>query len=55
MNWFRRRITIKLVHRGKETGQWIKCTKGDDTYNKLVLAYGSPLPKQIEVNPLNGR
>ena len=37
---------------GKPNGQWVECFKGDDTYKKLVTLYGEPLPKQIEVKPI---
>jgi len=57
MNWFKRifkkkPIIIPLVRKGVPTGQWVECFKGDDTYKKLVILYGDPLPKQIEVEPL---
>lgn len=46
-------ITIPLVRNGVKTGQWVECYKGDITYNKLIKIYGEPLPKQIEVEPLD--
>lgn len=57
MNWFKRifkkkPIIIPLVRKGVPTGQWVECFKGDDIYKKLVMLYGDPLPKQIEVEPL---
>jgi hypothetical protein len=57
MNWFKRifkkkPIIIPLVRKGVPTGQWVECFKGDDIYKKLVILYGDPLPKQIEVEPL---
>lgn len=57
MNWFKRifkkkPIIIPLVRKGIPTGQWVECFKGDDIYKKLVILYGEPLPKQIEVEPL---
>ena len=45
-------IIIPLVFNGQANGQWVECFKGDDTYNKLVKLYGEPLPKQIEVKPV---
>lgn len=45
-------IIIPLVRNGVPTGQWVECYKGDDIYKKLVILYGEPLPKQIEVEPL---
>lgn len=45
-------IIIPLVRNGVKTGQWVECYKGDDIYKKLVILYGKPLPKQIEVEPL---
>ena len=45
-------IIIPLVFNGQENGQWVECFKGDDTYKKLVMLYGEPLPKQIEVKPV---
>ena len=50
-------INIPLVRKdisGKitPTGQWIECVEGDETYQKLIKAYGLPLPKTIEVEPL---
>jgi len=45
-------IKIPLVRNGKETGQWVECQKGDSIYNQLIKAYGEPLPKKIEVEPL---
>jgi hypothetical protein len=56
MNWFqklfKKKIIIPLVRKGTPTGQWVECYKGDDIYNKLIVLYGKPLPKQIEVEPL---
>jgi len=56
MNWFqklfKKKIIIPLVRKGVATGQWVECYKGDDIYNKLIVLYGKPLPKQIEVEPL---
>jgi hypothetical protein len=50
--WFKKKpIIIPLVKNGIKNGLWIECYKGDDTYKKLVLLYGEPLPKQIEVVP----
>lgn len=51
-NIFKKKIIIPLVRKGVETGQWIECYKNDDIYKKLVILYGNPLPKQIEVEPL---
>ena len=45
-------IIIPLVRDGEKTGQWVECYKGDETYNKLVILYGEPLPAQIEVVPV---
>ena len=45
-------IIIPLVFNGQPNGQWVECFKGDDTYKKLVMLYGEPLPKQIEVKPV---
>ena len=51
-NLFKKKpIIIPLVRKGKETGLWIECFKGDNTYQKLVKVYGEPLPIQIEVEP----
>jgi len=44
-------IIIPLVRKGVETGQWVECFKGDDVYKKLIVLYGDPLPKEIEVEP----
>ena len=44
-------IIIPLVKKDVPTGQWVECFKGDDVYKKLVILYGEPLPKQIEVEP----
>jgi hypothetical protein len=52
LNLFKKSIKIPLTTKGKETGQWIECVKGDETYQKLIKLYGIPLPKQIEVEPL---
>lgn len=56
MNWliklFKKKIIIPLVRKNIPTGQWVECYKGDDVYKKLVILYGEPLPKQIEVEPL---
>lgn len=56
MNWFqklfKKKIIIPLVRKNIPTGQWVECYKGDDIYKKLVILYGEPLPKQIEVEPL---
>ena len=54
LNTFRKKIIIPLVRNGVKTGQWVECYKGDDTYKKLVIIYGEPLPKQIEVVPYKG-
>jgi hypothetical protein len=51
-NIFRKKITIPLVRKGVKTGQWIECYKNDDIYKKLVVIYGEPLPKKIEVEPI---
>ena len=55
MNWFnrlfRKKLIIPLVRHGVPTGQWVECYKEDDIYKKLVVVYGNPLPKQIEVEP----
>lgn len=56
MNWFKRifkkkPIIIPLVRKGVSTGQWVECFKGDDIYKKLIVLYGDPLPKEIEVEP----
>jgi hypothetical protein len=45
-------IKIPLVKNGIETGLWVECYKGDNTYDKLVKIYGLPLPKTIETVPL---
>lgn len=57
MNWLKKRfknqpIIIPLVRKNIPTGQWVECYKGDDIYKKLVILYGEPLPKEIEVEPL---
>ena len=52
-NLFKKKIIIPLVRNGVPTGQWVECMKKDDTYKKLVIIYGEPLPKQIEVVPVN--
>ena len=54
LNKLRKKIIIPLVRNGVKTGQWVECYKGDDTYKKLVIIYGEPLPKQIEVVPYKG-
>ena len=54
INWFRKKIIIPLVRNGVPTGQWVECYKNDDIYKKLVIVYGEPLPKQIEVVPYKG-
>ena len=51
INKFRKPIIIPLVRNGVKTGQWVECYKNDDIYKKLVIIYGEPLPKQIEVEP----
>lgn len=51
-NIFRKKIIIPLVRNGVPTGQWVECYKNDDIYKKLVIVYGLPLPKQIEVEPI---
>ena len=52
INWFKKKpIIIPLVRNGVKTGQWVECYKNDDIYKKLVIIYGEPLPKQIEVEP----
>lgn len=51
-NIFRKKIIIPLVRKGIPTGQYVLCYKGDDTYKKLVVIYGEPLPKKIEVEPI---
>ena len=54
INWFKKKIIIPLVRNGVPTGQWVECYKDDDVYKKLVIIYGEPLPKQIEVVPYKG-
>ena len=54
LNWFKKKIIIPLVRNGVPTGQWVECYKNDDVYKKLVIIYGEPLPKQIEVVPYKG-
>lgn len=55
MNWFKKlfkkKLIIPLVRQGVPIGTWVECYKGDDIYKKLVVMYGEPLPKQIEVEP----
>jgi hypothetical protein len=51
LNWFKKKIIIPLVRNGVATGQWVECYKNDDVYKKLIVIYGEPLPKQIEVVP----
>lgn len=52
-NLFKKKpITIPLTRRGVPTGQWIEVYKNDKYYNMLVQRYGLPLPKQIEVEPI---
>ena len=55
LNWikniFKKKIIIPLVRDGVPTGQWVECYKGDYIYKKVVIIYGEPLPKQIEVVP----
>lgn len=51
LNLFRKKIIIPLVRNGSPTGLWVECYKGDSIYKKLVIIYGKPLPKQIEVEP----
>jgi hypothetical protein len=53
-NLFKKKIIIPLVRNGVPTGQWVECYKNDDVYKKLVIIYGEPLPKQIEVVPYKG-
>jgi hypothetical protein len=52
-NWFKKKklIKIPLTQNGIEKGLWVECCEGDDIYNKLVKAYGLPLPKTIETAP----
>ena len=52
LNLFKKKLIIPLVRKGVPTGQWVECYKGDDIYKKLIIVYGYPLPKQIEVEPL---
>ena len=54
INLFRKKIIIPLVRNGVPTGQWVECYKNDNIYKKLVIIYGTPLPKQIEVVPYKG-
>ena len=51
-NIFKKKIIIPLVRKGIKNGQWIECYKNDDIYKKLVITYGEPLPKEIEVEPI---
>ena len=52
-SWFKRKpIIIPLTRNGTLTGQWVECYKDDDIYKKLVIIYGEPLPKFIEVVPI---
>ena len=51
-NLFKKKIKIPLVKKGVPTGQWIEIEKNDKHYKMLVSAYGEPLPKQIEVEPI---
>ena len=55
MSLFKKKIIIPLTVNGKKNGQWIECYKGDDIYQKLVMRYGEPLPKQIEVTPFESK
>lgn len=53
LNIFRKKkkpepIIIPLVRNGNPTGMRVECFKDDETYKKLVIIYGEPLPKQIE-------
>lgn len=52
LNLFRKPIIIPLVRRNIPTGQWVEVYKNDKYYNMLVQRYGLPLPKQIEVEPI---
>jgi len=52
-NLFKKKpIIIPLTRKGTLTGQWIEVYKNDKYYNMLVQRYGLPLPKQIEVEPV---
>jgi hypothetical protein len=52
LNLFRKPIIIPLVRKGVPNGQWIEVYKNDKYYKMLVQRYGLPLPKQIEVEPV---
>lgn len=52
-NLFKKKpIIIPLVRNGVPNGLWVECYKGDTIYKSLVILYGEPLPKTIEVEPL---
>jgi hypothetical protein len=51
LNLFKKKIIIPLARNKVPTGQWVECYKNDDVYKKLIVIYGEPLPKQIEVVP----
>ena len=51
-NLFRKKIIIPLVRNGVPIGQWVECYKGDHIYQTLIMLYGKPLPKHIEVEPI---
>jgi hypothetical protein len=44
---------IPLVSNGKPTGLYAECYTGDVIYNQLIQTYGTTLPKQIEIIPVN--
>ena len=44
---------IPLVSNGKPTGLYAEYYTGDVIYNQLIQTYGTKLPKQIEIIPVN--